>query len=67
MIVARQFTAWECKKMDPSRRDGMIRNATLVLVSCPINTMAFAGGQLAVFQGASEVPISEFIRHRQSG
>jgi len=24
--------------------------------------MAFAGEQLAVFQGASEVPISEFIR-----
>jgi hypothetical protein len=32
------------------------------LVSCPINNMAFAGGQLAVFQGASEAPISEFIR-----
>ena len=31
-------------------------------MSCPINNMAFAGGQLAVFQGASEAPISEFIR-----
>ena len=28
------------------------------LVCCPINNMAFAVGQLAVFQGASEVPIS---------
>jgi hypothetical protein len=31
-------------------------------VSCPINNVAFAVGQLAVFQGASEAPISEFIR-----
>ena len=29
------------------------------LVSCPRNTRYFAGGQLAVFQGASEAPISE--------
>ncbi len=29
-----------------------------VLVSCPINNVAFAVGQLAVFQGASEAPIS---------
>ena len=28
------------------------------LVSCPINNVAFAVGQLAVFQGASEAPIS---------
>jgi hypothetical protein len=28
------------------------------LVSCPISNMAFAVGQLAVFQGASEAPIS---------
>jgi hypothetical protein len=28
------------------------------LVSCPINNVAFAVGQLAVFQGVSEVPIS---------
>src|ERR1700692_311497 len=28
------------------------------LVSCPRNTRYFAGGQLAVFQGASEAPIS---------
>jgi len=27
-------------------------------VSCPISNMAFAVGQLAVFQGASEAPIS---------
>ena len=30
----------------------------LLLVSCPINNVAFAVGQLAVFQGVSEVPIS---------
>src|SRR6202051_2039388 len=30
----------------------------LFLVSCPRNTRYFAGGQLAVFQGASEAPIS---------
>ena len=30
-----------------------------MLVSCPRNTRYFAGGQLAPFQGASEVPISE--------
>ena len=29
------------------------------LVSCPRNTRYFAGGQLAVFQGASEAPLSE--------
>ena len=29
------------------------------LVCCPINNMAFAVGQLAVFQGASEAPISD--------
>src|SRR6202040_4309156 len=28
------------------------------LVSCPRNTRYFAGGRLAVFQGASEAPIS---------
>jgi hypothetical protein len=28
------------------------------LVSCPRNTRYFAGGQLAVFPGASEAPIS---------
>ena len=27
-------------------------------MSCPINNVAFAVGQLAVFQGASEAPIS---------
>jgi hypothetical protein len=27
-------------------------------VSCPISNLAFAVGQLAVFQGASEAPIS---------
>jgi hypothetical protein len=26
-------------------------------VSCPRNSMSFAAGQLAVFQGASEAPI----------
>ncbi len=26
----------------------------LILVSCPINNMAFAVGQLAVFQGAND-------------
>jgi NAD(P)-dependent dehydrogenase (short-subunit alcohol dehydrogenase family) len=31
----------------------------LVLVSCPRNKRYIAGGQLAVFQGASEAPISE--------
>jgi hypothetical protein len=34
-------------------------------VSCPINNVAFVQqlpDQLAVFQGASEAPISEFIR-----
>jgi hypothetical protein len=35
-------------------------------VSCPINNMAFAGDQLAVFQGASEAPISEFIRFERA-
>jgi hypothetical protein len=38
----------------------------LVLVSCPRNNRYIAGGQLAVFQGASEAPISEpygSIRH----
>jgi hypothetical protein len=29
------------------------------LVSCLRNNMYFAGGQLAVFQGANEVPLSE--------
>jgi hypothetical protein len=29
------------------------------LVPCPRNNRYFAGGQLAVFQGASEAPISE--------
>ncbi len=29
-----------------------------LLVCCPINSVAFAVGQLAVFQGASEAPIS---------
>ena len=28
-----------------------------LIVSCPINNVAFAAGQLAVFQGASEAPI----------
>jgi hypothetical protein len=31
-------------------------------VSCRRNNMPFAVGQLAVFQGASEAPISEPIR-----
>src|SRR6202035_5397068 len=30
-----------------------------ILVSCPRNSRYIAGGQLAVFQGASEAPISE--------
>src|SRR5882762_4061055 len=29
------------------------------LVSCPRNNIYFAGSQLAVFQGASEAPLSE--------
>src|ERR1700686_498158 len=35
------------------------RHVKELLVSCPRNTRYFAGGQLAVFQGASEAPISE--------
>ena len=31
----------------------------LGLVSCPRNNIYFAGSQLAVFQGASEAPLSE--------
>jgi hypothetical protein len=34
-------------------------------VSCPINNVAFAVGQLAVFQGASEVPLSESYGSRE--
>ena len=32
------------------------RESALLLVSCPGNSMHFAGGQLAVFQGANERP-----------
>ena len=35
-------------------------------MSCPINNMTFAGDQLAVFQGASEAAISEFIRFERA-
>src|SRR5258705_3415021 len=37
----------------------MVSRHRFCLVSCPRNTRYFAGGQLAVFQGASEAPISE--------
>src|ERR1700678_3906539 len=35
-----------------------LRYIRMELVSCPISNMAFAVGQLAVFHGASEAPIS---------
>src|ERR1700720_2409384 len=37
---------------------GRLKAEFWFLVSCPRNTRYFAGGQLAVFQGASEAPIS---------
>ena len=45
-------------------RDGTLAFATIPLdrsslVSCPRNNMPFAGGQLAVFQGAIEAPVCE--------
>jgi NAD(P)-dependent dehydrogenase (short-subunit alcohol dehydrogenase family) len=43
---------------DPAKAATVILQVA-VLVSCPRNTRYFAGGQLAVFQGASEAPISE--------
>jgi len=39
----------------PTRRS----TGTVPLVSCPRNSRYIAGGQLAVFQGANEAPISE--------
>jgi hypothetical protein len=43
-------------KDNPFDRNGLRLEPPLV--SCPRNTRYFAGGQLAVFQGASEAPIS---------
>src|SRR5580658_5935926 len=42
-------------RLDPEDEEDWDRT----LVSCPRNTRYFAGGQLAVFQGASEAPRSE--------
>jgi len=56
MSILGLSTAWY-SLLDPATTTlGVLR---LALVSCPRNTRYIAGGQLAVFQGASEAPISE--------
>jgi hypothetical protein len=44
---------------DAIKRQYCIFYVDHLLVSCPRNNIYFAGSQLAVFQGASEAPLSE--------
>ncbi|HEX4201982.1 MAG TPA: hypothetical protein VHY59_10725, partial [Chthoniobacterales bacterium] len=47
MIVSRQFTAWECGKRTPSRRDGVTRRA---------DWFTAQGGKLSLARNDQTVP-----------